>query len=384
MGYEMKKQVFALVASMMAGGAHAQWDSVVGESSTIEGYDQHWVSARSGDTVYLVDADTGDVGGTLIVSSFTPAIAPQMDAGRIYSYGSFYSRGSYGDRTDWVTIHDAATAAPVGEVEIPARSAGIGHPGMIGLVNDRFVGVWNITPATSVSLVDTETETFIGEISLPSCSGIHPQEQGWISICGDGTAQYVELNQDGEEERRISSEPFFDVFEDPVYDYSVPAADGWMLMSFEGLLRKVTVEEDALEISDSFDINPEDDGAVDVNGVAHPDDDHWRIGGYQPFAYHDDEALLVTLMHEGGGQETFEKPGTEVWGYNMRTGNRGYRISLGEGVSASRVLLTPGEDPLMVLSTDDGLQIRDPRSGRLLRTVDNASGAIQSLYEGMR
>lgn len=381
----MKNQMFALLISLATSGAvNAQWDSVVGESSTIEGYDRHWVSARRGDTVFLVDAESGEVGGTLIVSSFTPAIAPHIDAGRIYSYGSFYSRGSYGDRSDWVTIHDAATAAPVGEVEIPSRSAGIGHPGMIGLINDRFVGVWNITPATSVSLVDTRTEAFVGEVSLPSCSGIYPQDQGWISLCGDGTAHYLELNQAGQETRRLRSESFFEVAEDPVYDYSVPAADGWMLMSFEGLLRKVTLNGDVLQVSESFDINPEDDGVADVNGVMPPDDDNWRIGGYQPFAYHDGEALLVTLMHEGGGQETFEKPGTEIWGYNMRTGNRGYRISLGDGVESGRILLTPGEDPLMVLSTNDGLQIREPSSGRLLHTVDNASGTIQSLYEGLR
>lgn len=367
-----------------SGAANAQWDSVVGESSVIDGYDRYWVSARSGDTVFLVDAESGEVGGTLIVSSFSPAIAPHLDAGRIYSYDSYYTRGSYGDRTDWVVFHDSTTAAPVSEVEIPARSAGIGHPGMIGLINERFVGVWNITPATSVSLVDTLTEAFIGEVALPSCSGIYPQAQGWISICGDGTAQYIELNQAGQETRRVRSEAFFDVFTDPVYDYSVPAADGWMLMSFEGLLRKVTLNGDTLDVSDSFEINPEDDGFTDVNGVMRADDDSWRIGGYQPFAYHDDEALLVTLMHEGGGQETFEKPGTEVWVYNMLTGNRGYRVSLGEDVTASRILLTPGEDPLMVLSTSDGLQVRDPRSGRLLHTVENASGSIQSLYEGLR
>lgn len=381
----MNKKLFALVASLAASGAvNAQWDSVVGESSTIEGYDQHWVTARSGDTVYLVDAESGEVGGTLIVSSFSPAIAPHMDAGRIYSYDSYYTRGSYGDRTDWVVFHDSATAAPVAEVEIPARSAGIGHPGMVGLINDRYVGVWNVTPATSISLVDTQNETFVGEVAMPSCSGVYPEASGWISVCGDGTAQYIELNQAGQETDRVSSEEFFDVFTDPVYDYSVPAADGWMFMSFEGLLRKVSLNGETLEVSDTFDINPEDDGYVDVNGVRRADDDNWRIGGYQPFAYHDGEALLVTLMHEGGGQETFEKPGTEVWVYNMRTGNRGYRLELGEGVEAGRILLTPGEDPLMVLSTNDGLQIRDPRSGRLLRTVENASGSIQSLYEGLQ
>jgi len=375
----------ALTAALAASGAvNAQWDSVVGEVGVIEGFDQHWVTVRRGDTVFLVDADEGVIGGTLLVSSFSPALAPRMNAGLLYAYGSYYSRGSLGERTDVVQIYDVASATAISEVEIPARAAGIGHPGMMGLINDRFAGVWNITPATSVSLVDVESETFVGEVSLPSCSGIYPEAQGWISVCGDGTAQYIQLNASGQETRRIQSSSFFDVFTDPVYDYSVPAADGWMFMSFEGLLRKVSLVGDTLQVSEPFDINPESDGIADVNGVMPKPDDNWRIGSYQPFAYHDGEALLVTLMHEGGGQETFEKRGTEVWVYNMLTGNRGIRIELGEDVTARGVLLTPGADPLMVLATSDGLQVRDPRTGRLLRTVENVSGTMQALYEGLQ
>ncbi|MEX0738348.1 MAG: amine dehydrogenase large subunit [Pseudohongiella sp.] len=381
----MKIRMLALAASLAATGVvNAQWDSVVGEVGVIEGFDQHWVTVRRGDTVFLVDADEGVIGGTLLVSSFSPALAPRMSEGLLYAYGSYYSRGSLGERTDVVQIYDVATATAISEVEIPARAAGIGHAGMMGLINDRFAGVWNITPATSVSLVDIETETFIGEVSLPSCSGIYPEAQGWISVCGDGTAQYIQLNSAGQETRRIQSASFFDVFADPVYDYSVPAADGWMFMSFDGYLRKVKLEGDSLVVTAAFDINPESDGTPDVNGVMPKPDDSWRIGSYQPFAYHDGEALLVTLMHEGGGQETFEKPGTEVWVYNMLTGNRGIRIELGEDVTARGVLLTPGDDPLMVLSTSEGLQVRDPRTGRLLRTIENVSGTIQALYEGIQ
>jgi methylamine dehydrogenase heavy chain len=381
----MKIQILALATAMATCGvANAQWDSIVGETSVIEGFDQHWVTVRRGDTIFLVDVDEGVVGGTLSVSQFSPAMAPRMNEGLIYVYGSYYSRLNDGDRTDVVQIYDAATATAISEVEIPTRTAGIGNPGMMGLINDRFVGVWNITPATSVTLVDAETETFIGEISLPSCAGINPEARGWISVCGDGTAQYIELNNAGQEVRRIQSESFFDVFTDPVYDYAVPAADGWMYMSFDGLLRKVMLNGDQLQVTEAFDINPESDGIPDVNGVMPKPDDNWRIGSYQPFSYHDGEALLVTLMHEGGGQETFEKAGTEVWVYNMRTGNRGYRLELGEDVTARGVLLTPGDNPLMVLATNDGLQVRDPRSGELLRTVENISGTIQSMYEGLQ
>jgi methylamine dehydrogenase heavy chain len=155
-------------------------------------------------------------------------------------------------------------------------------------------------------------------------------------------------------------------------------------MSFEGLLRKVTFDGAAVNVTEPFDINPETNGTKDINGVERMNDDDWRIVGSQPFTFHDDESILVTIMHKGGGQEVFEDPGTEIWGFNMKTGNRGYRIELEDGASARSVLMTPGEDPLLLVSTDKGLQVRDPRSGRLLRTVEMLEGGtLQSLYEGM-
>lgn len=381
----MKLRILALAASLaVSGAANAQWDSVVGDVGILEEFDHHWVTANRGNTVYLINARTGKVGGSLAVSNFTPALAPHMDAGRIYTYGSYYSRGLYGDRTDLFMVYDAQTAVPIAELELPQMPAGIGHPGMMGLINNKFVGMWNISPATSVSVVNIEDLSFVGEVSMPSCSGINPQGQGWISICGDGTALYVELNDSGQVARRVQSRAFFDVFDDAVYDYSVPAADGWMFMSLEGLLRKVTLNGDTLEVSEPFDINPDTNGDVDINGVAVPNDDHWRVAGSQVFAYHDSEALLATVMHDGGGQEYFDKYGTEIWVFNMKTGNRGIRVKLESGVEARGVLFTPGPDPLMVIGTNQGMQVREPRTGKLLHTIPNASGTMQALYEGLR
>jgi methylamine dehydrogenase heavy chain len=384
--YHMKVRALMLTASLLAcGPLNAQWDSIVGESSVIEGFDRYWVTVRSGNTVYLVDTKNGEVAGTIATSRFSPAVAPHPESGRIFSYGSFYTRDIRGERTDLVMSWDLATLTPGEEVEIPARASAIGGTasGLMGMMQRRFVGVWNISPASSVSVVDTEDMSFVGEISLPSCSGVNPLADGWLSVCGDGTAHYVALDENGQEAGRIRSEPFFDQTVDPIYDYSVPAGDGWMFMSFEGLLRKVTLEGDEIVVSEAFDINPQNDGIADVNGFVPPNDDHFRIGGLQVFAWHDEEALLFTLMHAGGGQHTFEQAGTELWAFNMRTGNRGYRLELGDGVTARSVFVTPGPEPLLLVAATDGLQVREPRSGRLIRTLDWVPGqTIQALYEG--
>ena len=164
----MKKHMLVAALSFpilgMTLGTSAQpYDSIVGDAGTLETPDAHWFSVKGDDIAYLVDGDAGRVRGTLTLSMFTPAIEPDVENNRIYSYGSFYTRTYYGDRTDVVLIYDLESTIPVKEVEIPPKSAGIGHPGMIGLVDSRFLGVWNITPAMSVSLVDTQSDTFLSK-----------------------------------------------------------------------------------------------------------------------------------------------------------------------------------------------------------------------------
>lgn len=356
-----------------ASAAEQQWDTVIGAVAEVGEPTPHWFSLRNNDTGYLIDGDAGEVRGTLTLSMFSPALQPHVTAGRIYSYGSFYTRTYYGDRSDFVLIYDLKTATPVQEVEIPPKSAGIGHSGMIGLIDERFIGVWNITPATSVSIVDPERGSFIGEISTPGCAGVYPVWRGFLMACGDGALQYVALDGQGKEAARHRSDPFFSVEEDPVYDYAVPTRDGWLFVSFEGLVFEATWSGDAFQISEPWSIFSEDDEQADA-------DEGWRIGGRQPFAYNARTGTLVTLMHQGGGQETFEDPGTEIWAFSTATGRRGYRLKLDE--PARGLQLTADDEPLLIVSPDESenLQIRDGLTGRLLRTMsDMAGGLIQNL-----
>lgn len=367
-----------LIFSGLAASAQ-QYDSVVGEVLELDEPTPHWFSLRGGETAYLIDGDEGTVEGTLTLSMFSPAIEPHLGEGRIYSYGSFYTRTYYGDRTDVVLIYDFDTAQPVGEVEIPPKSAGIGHSGMIGLIDERFVGVWNITPAMSVSLVDIENERFISEISTPGCAGVYAVERGFLMACGDGRIQYLGLDRRGEETSRVRSDAFFDVTEDPVYDYAVPTADGWLFMSLEGLVFEVTVDDGEVVVSEPWSINPPDEeDAVDLNGVPIDPDDDWRIGGRQPFAYNAENNMLVTLMHEGGGQETFEDAGTQIWAFNVTTQRRGFLLELEEGIEANGVQLTRDAEPLLLISPSgsDDLMIHDGLSGRHLRNITEVGGGL--------
>ena len=140
-------------------------------------------------------------------------------------------------------------------------------------------------------------------------------------------------------------------------------------------------------VSDPWNINPPDvEGATDLNGVPIEPDDSWRIGGRQAFAYNAATGLLVTVMHEGGGQETFEDAGTQIWAFSARTGRRAYVLELDEDVHASAIELTGDDDPLLLIATDrDGeVHVHDALNSRRLHVVPELGGSwgasIQRLH----
>jgi methylamine dehydrogenase heavy chain len=367
------------LATVIAPAAKAQsYDSIVGDTLSLGEPDAHWFAVKAGETAYLVDGDAGEVRGTLTLSMFSPALEPDIERDRIFSYGSYYTRTFYGERTDVVLVYDLESTIPVREIEIPPKSAGIGHPGMIGLVGGRYVGVWNITPAMSVSLVDADSNTFVSEISTPGCAGVYPVDGGFLMACADGRVQFIGLDEGGSEVARTRSDAFFSVDEDPVFDYAVPAVDGWMFLSLEGRVFEVSVDGSTVEVSEAWAINPPDEeDAADLNGVPIEADDHWRIGGRQPFAYNAEAGLLVTLMHEGGGQETFEDAGTQIWAFSTETGRRAYMIEMEEGVKATSLELTADAEPLLLISTTNNgeVLVHDARSSRELRRISELGGS---------
>ena len=370
----MRRFWIATGIALVCAAAQAQpWDRIRGEVAEVGDAGPHrFLVVRSFDVgiAHLVDGDTGAVEGTLSLSLFTPGLAPDPAAERIYAYGSYYTRMVRGERTDVLQVFDARSLAVEAEIEIPPKSAGIGHSGMIGLVDGRFVGVWNITPAMSVSIVDVEQQRFVGELSTPGCAAVYPVGRGFLMPCGDGTLQYLALNADGTEASRVRSRVFFDVQADPVFDYAVPTAAGWLFLSFEGRVFEATVADGAIRVAERFSLF--DDPAADRA---------FRIGGNQPFAYNAATGLLVTLVHEGGGQETVEDPGFEVWAYDARTGERRYRMLLDE--PATSVMLTQDAAPLLVtglLVIGNGspvtLFVHDAATGRKVREVPELTGSL--------
>ena len=214
----------AILVLTSAATASAQWDTVLGDALDMPETGPHWVSVRGRGIAYLLDADSGKVGGTLISpTSLLPSTAMNRDW---ITPMAHFTAAALMATARMLSLASTPPPPPVEEVKFP-KAAGIGNPGMIGLINEQFIGVWNITPAISVSIVDLDSSEFVTEISTPNCAGIYPADRGFISSCADGTVQYVEVDESGEEAARSSSDVFFDLFEDPVLDYAVRATGGF-------------------------------------------------------------------------------------------------------------------------------------------------------------
>src|SRR5690606_36815204 len=134
----------------------------VGRSLTLPEPSYHWVLLDEPlfRHAKLFDGDSGEVLGMVDtlggLTGRTPLVSRQR--GETYVMETFYSRGNRGERRDFITIYDSRTLAVIGEVEIPPRTADVGHGLALGAVLDdsRFFVVFNHEPVNSVSIVDLQ------------------------------------------------------------------------------------------------------------------------------------------------------------------------------------------------------------------------------------
>jgi methylamine dehydrogenase heavy chain len=281
----------------------------------------HW--AWVGDLILqrsaLIDLDDGQFLGMINggYGTIMPLFASQRP--EIYVPATYYSRYWRGERTDAIEIYDLATLAPIGEVVIPPKRAtnavALGHAALSD--DDRFVATFNWTTGTSLSIVDVAQRTFAGEITTPGCSLVYAAgPRRFFSLCADGSAFTVTLDEQGHEASRERSQPFFDPKVDPVTEKAVRDGDRWLFVSFDGKLYSVDVSGAQLTFGAPWPLLSEADR-----------EQSWRIGGMQHLAVHERSGRLYTLMHRGGA-DTHKEPGEEVWIYDLAAKQRVARIEL--------------------------------------------------------
>jgi methylamine dehydrogenase heavy chain len=266
----------------------------------------------SGDMLGAISAGTAGVG--FIVS---PLFSP--DRKEIYVAESYYSRGVRGDRTDVVTVYDARSLHPVHEIPIPAKRAEYFPGNAPNALSDdgRFMAVFNLTPMTSLSIVDVRERRFVTEVQTPGCSLVYAAgPRRFLMLCANGGALLVTLDDAGREQAVERTPQFFDPNNDPVTEKAVRRGNEWLFVSFEGQIHPVDVSGPQIAYGEKWSLVDD----ADRTG-------NWRVGGGQHLAVHAASGRLYALMHQGE-KDTHKNPGTEVWVYDIAGRRRVQRITL--------------------------------------------------------
>jgi methylamine dehydrogenase heavy chain len=288
---------------------------------------------------------------TLLVSTKRP---------EIYTADTVWSRGVRGTRTDFITVYDAQTLNPAGEIVLPGAKRGLitAMEGMFAFTDEeRMALVFNFTPAASVTVVDLVKRQPLGEIEIPGCSLVYPSgERGFSTLCSSGTLLSIKLDANGAVAGRSESKPFNPLDKDPLFTSSGLLNGVRYFPSLHGRIQPLDMRTDDVKVLPDWSlVTPEERAA------------NWRPSGWQVIGS-DEKSLLYVLMQADAQEGTHKDPATEVWAFNPLTKTRVKRLRLVR--PGSSIALTHGVEQLMLVQAGERLDVYDPQGGGLVRSLD--------------
>jgi methylamine dehydrogenase heavy chain len=364
-----------------------------------------WVTDLTLERIALVDLDEGRFVG-MINSGYGPALAlfPKRRA-EAYLPATYFSRRFRGERTDLLEVWDLEELSFVEEIELPARRAidsfALGHAALSD--DDRFAVVLNWTPATSLSVVDVVDRRLAGTIPIPGCTlAFAAGPRRFFSLCGDGTALTIDIDDSGNPTHLARTAAFFDPAADPITEKAVRAGNQWLFVSFDGIVHPVDVGGATIDFPERWSLLDDSDRK-----------ENWRVGGLQYLAVHEASGRLFALVHQGG-PDGHKEPGSEVWVYDIAGRTRVVRYPLrhpgltimGEVIDPGKelvwplgplaawafdsfmpplvthIVVTPDDQPLLatVSQFTGSIGVYDANSGELLRRVMPVGWTSETLY----
>lgn len=389
MGRAMKHLLVTLVTllALLAGITHAAefTPEAIGRVESVPSpHPAHWLVVhdlafnhmREG-KLFIVDPAGSGLGDQLrgiLSADFIAGFLTSAKRREHYVIESFHARGGRGgQRTDVVSIYDQATLSVVAEVIIPAkRLTGMPNRFAVALIdNDRFLLVYNFTPSQSISVVDLEQRSFLGEIATPGCAFAIPTgERGFSGLCSDGGMLTVRLDAAGAVADTSRTAPFNDIENDAMFEK--PAISGGMAYfpTFTGNVVPIDLSGAVPAVGQAWSLTT---AAERASG--------WRPGGAWP-AVADDDGNLYVLMHADGAEGTHKNGGDQVWVFDAARGVRKDTIVLDHwGIALS--LSGAVSPPLIVTTLEGGIDLYDTGSGNLLKTLAIET-ATPLLVHGMR
>ncbi|HEX7416432.1 MAG TPA: amine dehydrogenase large subunit [Steroidobacteraceae bacterium] len=308
----------------------------------------------------LIDADRGQLLGMLSTGyNFVSVVLPR-DGSVVYAPETYFARGTRGVRTDVITLYDPRHLTPTAEIPIPPkRASAIPMPAQAVLTDDdRFLLIYNFTPAQSTSVVDTRSRKFIGELDTAGCALLYPTgARDFFAICADGGLLSVTLDDSGHAAHVKHAAPLFDPQKDPLSEKAVRSGTTWYFVSFDSEIYPIQTARHASVLLPRWSL-----------ASAQERKEGWRTGGLQQIALQRAQRRLYVIMHQGG-RNTHKDPGKEIWVFDLATKLRVQRIAMKNPVTSIEV--SQDDRPLLYAAFlgSGTLDIYDALTGQALRSV---------------
>ena len=345
-------------------------------------YPDHWIIAQDASFFHMNDGkfivldplepDLPRQFKGMFNGSAIPQMVQAVSKPEMYVAQTFHSMGHRGERSDYVTIYDKATLAPIADIEIPAkRASSMPSQYAIQLTDDEGMAlVFNLIPATSVTVVNLEERTVAGEIQIPGCALVYPTgDRGFSSLCADGSMYAVTLDEKGAMDDSKRLKPFFDTDADALFERAAMHKGMAYFPTFLGGLQEIDLSRKWPKLGKRWSLLG--DG-----------DEGWRPGGLQ-LAAADDAGRLYVMMHPDGKEGTHKDPGVEVWVYDTKKRERVQRLPL--QLPAITMTVTSGEEPLLVATNVElNVDVYRANTGEFVRTLAGFGQETPLLLHGAK
>ena len=308
---------------------------------------------------FLLDGDSGQMLGMLSTGFFFQSLVLPSDYSVIYSPEIYFTRGTRGKREDVVAYYDPKTLSNLHDIDIPPKKgSSVPLPGHANLTSDdRFMAVFNFTPAQSVTIVDVKSKALVQEVETPGCAQVYSAgPRAFNMVCGDGTMLTLKLDDTGKVTAKERSKVFYDTKGDTIDDKVARVDDTWYFFTMTGTVKAVDMAKGAPQFLPEWKLfGAEGEG--------------WRAGGFQYASINPAHSELYVLVHEGGAH-THKAPGKDIWVYDLKTQKRVRQIKLEE--TARSIEVSRDAEPLLFTVFDEhaGAHVYDARSGAHLRHID--------------
>lgn len=309
---------------------------------------------------FTVDGNNGKLLGMIDGGFLTNPFAA-TDGSYFGQASTVYSRVARGKRDDYIEVYDPKTHEVIADIDIPESRFLVGtYPWMTTVTPDnKSLLFYQFTPSPQVGLVDIENKKFVSMIDVPDCYHIFPSANDTFFMhCRDGSMAKVKYDKDGKAEV-TQSKPFHSEEE---YLINTPAysmkAGQLIWPTYDGKIFPVDLSSGEAKFGTPFDVFTEEERK-----------DNWRVGGWQPVAYHRDSGE-VYLLGDQRAKWTHKFPSRFVFVHDVKTGKRLRKIELGRDIDS--IAVSQDKNPaLYALSTGEKkLYILDSQSGKEVSSTD--------------